>query len=95
MASTASNSSSGPSTTVTPGRFVSGLPYLANRFRTFLTLSGRGGCGVQWEILMTTQVEDFLDALYEADRDSHRLVNQAIWCLSAMGLLKGGRWSTP
>jgi hypothetical protein len=33
---------------------------------------------VEWEILMTTQVEGFLDDLYESDPASHRLVNQAI-----------------
>jgi len=38
---------------------------------------------MEWEILMTTQVETFLDALYESDRDSHRLVNQAILSLGA------------
>ncbi|GAA3237372.1 hypothetical protein GCM10010532_076210 [Dactylosporangium siamense] len=35
----------------------------------------RGGAAVEWEILMTAQVEEFLDALHEADRDTHRLVN--------------------
>jgi hypothetical protein len=40
---------------------------------------------VEWEILMTVQVEEFLDALYEADRDSHRLVNQAILVLERNG----------
>jgi hypothetical protein len=40
---------------------------------------------VEWEILMTGQVEEFLDALYEADRDSHRLVNQAILVLERNG----------
>jgi hypothetical protein len=36
---------------------------------------------VEWEILMTAQVEAFLDGLYESDRDGHRLVNQAILVL--------------
>lgn len=44
---------------------------------------------MEWEILMTTQVEDFLDALYEADRDSHRLVNQAILVLEHSGPAEG------
>ena len=40
---------------------------------------------MEWDILMTVQVEEFLDALYEADRDSHRLVNQAILVLERNG----------
>ncbi|WP_433066108.1 type II toxin-antitoxin system RelE/ParE family toxin [Dactylosporangium sp. CS-033363] len=34
---------------------------------------------------MTGQVEEFLDALHAADRDSHRLVNQAILVLERNG----------
>ena len=44
---------------------------------------------MEWEILMTTQVEGFLDALYEADRDCHRLVNQAILVLERNGPAEG------
>ncbi|MEV0394606.1 type II toxin-antitoxin system RelE/ParE family toxin [Polymorphospora rubra] len=40
---------------------------------------------MEWEILMTTQVENFLDALHAEDRDSHRLVNQAILVLEHNG----------
>lgn len=40
---------------------------------------------MEWEFLMTEQVERFLDALYEADRDTHRLVNQAILVLERNG----------
>jgi hypothetical protein len=40
---------------------------------------------VEWEILMTAQVEGFLDELYESDRDGHRLVNQAILVLERNG----------
>jgi hypothetical protein len=40
---------------------------------------------MEWEILMTTQVEEFLDELYAADRDSHQLVNQAILVLERNG----------
>jgi hypothetical protein len=40
---------------------------------------------VEWEILMTARVERFLDTLYEADRDTHRLVNQAILVLERNG----------
>lgn len=44
---------------------------------------------MEWEILMTSQVEAFLDALHEADRDSHRLVNQAILVLERNGPSEG------
>jgi hypothetical protein len=40
---------------------------------------------MEWEILMTTQVEEFLDELYAADRASHQLVNQAILVLERNG----------
>ncbi len=33
---------------------------------------------MEWEILLTEQVEGFLDDLYEAGPDAHRLVDQAI-----------------
>ena len=38
---------------------------------------------------MTAQVEAFLDGLYESDRDSHRLVNQAILVLERSGPAEG------
>jgi hypothetical protein len=38
---------------------------------------------------MTAQVEDFLDRLYESDRESHRLVNQAILVLERNGPTEG------
>jgi hypothetical protein len=44
---------------------------------------------VEWEILMTTQVEAFLDELYESDRQSHQLVNQAILVLERNGPAEG------
>ena len=44
---------------------------------------------MEWEILLTAQVEDFLDQLYEADRESHRLVNQAILVLERNGPAEG------
>lgn len=44
---------------------------------------------MHWEILMTAQVETFLDALYEQDRESHRLVNQAILVLEQNGPAEG------
>lgn len=44
---------------------------------------------MEWEILLTSQVEAFLDDLYETDRDSHRLVNQAILVLEQTGPSQG------
>lgn len=44
---------------------------------------------MEWEILMTAQVEAFLDGLYESDRNSHRLVNQAILILERSGPAEG------
>jgi hypothetical protein len=44
---------------------------------------------VEWEILMTAQVEAFLDELYDPDRDTHRLVNQAILVLERNGPAEG------
>src|SRR5689334_10691704 len=44
---------------------------------------------MEWEILMTPQVEAFLDTLYEVDRATHRLVNQAILVLERNGPAEG------
>jgi hypothetical protein len=44
---------------------------------------------MEWEILMTTQVEAFLDDVYETDRASHQLVNQAILVLERNGPAEG------
>jgi hypothetical protein len=44
---------------------------------------------VEWDILMTTQVEEFLDELYDTDRLSHQLVNQAILVLERNGPAEG------
>ena len=44
---------------------------------------------MEWEILLTSQVEGFLDELYETDRDTHRLVNQAILVLERNGPAEG------
>jgi len=44
---------------------------------------------MEWEILLTSQVEGFLDDLYETDRDTHRLVNQAILVLERNGPAEG------
>jgi hypothetical protein len=38
---------------------------------------------------MTTEVEAFLDGLYESDRASHQLVNQAILVLERNGPAEG------
>lgn len=44
---------------------------------------------MEWEILMTAQVAAFLDDLYESDRVSHQLVNQAILVLERNGPSEG------
>ena len=44
---------------------------------------------MEWEILMTTQVEAFLDDLYDAEPVSHQLVNQAILVLERNGPAEG------
>lgn len=44
---------------------------------------------MEWEILMTAQVEAFLDDLYDTDRLSHQRVNQAILVLERNGPAEG------
>lgn len=44
---------------------------------------------MEWEILMTSQVEEFLDDLYNTDRDTHQLLNQAILVLEQNGPAEG------
>jgi len=44
---------------------------------------------MEWEILLSSQVEKFLDDLFDLDPDSHRLVNQAILVLEANGPSEG------
>lgn len=44
---------------------------------------------MEWEILLTSQVETFLDDLYRDDRECHRLVNQAILVLEQTGPAQG------
>ncbi len=44
---------------------------------------------MEWEILMTSQVEGFLDEIYEVDKETHRLVNQAILVLERNGPAEG------
>lgn len=44
---------------------------------------------MEWEILLTTEVEGFLDELYESDPASHQLVNQAILVLERNGPAEG------
>lgn len=39
----------------------------------------------EWEILLSAEVELFLDGLYESDPASHQLVNQAILILERNG----------
>jgi hypothetical protein len=48
-----------------------------------------GEASTDWEILMTTEVESFLDDLYESDLASHQLVNQAILVLERNGPAEG------
>ena len=43
----------------------------------------------EWEILLTAEVEAFLDGLYESDPASHQLVNQAILVLERNGPAEG------
>ena len=43
----------------------------------------------KWEILLTGEVESFLDDLYETDPASHQLVNQAILVLERNGPAEG------
>ena len=43
----------------------------------------------EWEILLTAEVETFLDELYESDPVSHQLVNQAILVLERNGPAEG------
>jgi hypothetical protein len=40
---------------------------------------------VEWEVLLTNEVETFLDELYKSDKVSHQLVNQAILVLEQNG----------
>src|ERR1022692_2899 len=51
-------------------------------------LSGRGS-RVEWEVMMTTQVEDFPDGLHESDPVSHWLASQAILVLERNGPAEG------
>jgi hypothetical protein len=44
---------------------------------------------VEWEILLTPEVEAFLDELYESDPASQQLVNQAILVLERNGPAEG------
>lgn len=44
---------------------------------------------MEWEIFSTEGVESFLDTLYDTDRGSHQLVNQAILVLERNGPAEG------
>ena len=50
--------------------------------------SGEGG-DTESEILLSAEVESFLDHLYESDPASHQLVNQAILVLERSGPAEG------
>ncbi|CAM4024139.1 type II toxin-antitoxin system RelE/ParE family toxin [Nocardia ninae] len=43
----------------------------------------------EWEIFITDEVEQFLDALWQTDRATHTLVNQAILLLERSGPAQG------
>src|SRR5260221_942109 len=43
----------------------------------------------EWELLLSSEVESFLDDLYESDPASHQLVNQAILVLERNGPAEG------
>ncbi|WP_167768798.1 hypothetical protein [Nocardia sp. CS682] len=43
----------------------------------------------EWEIFITDEVEQFLDALWQSDRATHTLVNQAILLLERSGPAQG------
>ncbi len=45
--------------------------------------------GEEWEILLTAEVESFLDDPYVSDPASHQLVNQAILILERNGPAEG------
>lgn len=47
-----------------------------------------------WEILVTDEVEQFLDSLYETNRETHKLVNQAILVLERNGPTEDDHWWT-
>jgi hypothetical protein len=53
-----------------------------------MALSGEEDA-TEWEILLTDEVESFLDDLYAADPASHQLVNQAILVLERNGPAEG------
>jgi hypothetical protein len=65
-----------------------------SKLRIFLNYVGAvwhapEGSRVEWEILLTAEVEAFLDELYESDPASHQLVNQAILVLERSGPAEG------
>jgi hypothetical protein len=43
----------------------------------------------EWEIFVTDEVGEFLEALYASDRESHKLVNEAILVLERNGPAEG------
>src|ERR1700689_1671128 len=64
------------------------------RLRIFLRRCGRMAHtgeedAREWEILLSAEVESFLDDLYESDPASHQLVNQAILILERNGPAEG------
>jgi hypothetical protein len=71
------------------------LPWVKDILQSrHVTCRAQEGSRVEWEILLTPQVEAFLDELYESDPVSHQLVNQAILVLERNGAAEGRRWLT-
>ena len=52
-------------------------------------MTGAERSRVEWEILLTPEVEAFLDELYESNPVSHQLVSQAILVLERNGPAEG------
>ncbi len=71
-----------------PSRLTAGLPRLRISLRRCAS-SYAEGSRVEWEVLLTAEVEAFLDELYESDPVSHQLVNQAILVLERTGPAEG------
>ena len=66
---------------------ATGLTATCRQVKNILNLAERSR--VEWEILLTPEVEAFLDELYESDPASHQLVNQAILVLERNGPAEG------
>lgn len=61
------------------------LPQVKNILKQGARSKARERSRGEWEILLTSKVEAFLDELYESNPVSHQLVNQAILILESNG----------